>query len=162
MVLQRPVLIVVSLLLVLLFACSLAAFNLFLLMFQSYGIAEAASAAIVFNWDILSFVPMIGLNLGVISLVGRFGRGFLGRLGRGRRHTTLEHVEASFSIVEHVPGIASAGGNGLHVVLDADDRVGEALELVRIHHRFARCEPFLDHGADSLDDHDRSRLAEHE
>ena len=51
---------------------NVAAFNLFLLMFQSYGITEAASAAIVFNWDILSFVPMIGLNLGVISLVGRF------------------------------------------------------------------------------------------
>jgi multidrug resistance protein, MATE family len=51
---------------------NVAAFNLFLFMFQSYGIAEAASAAIVFNWDILSFVPMIGLNLGVISLVGRF------------------------------------------------------------------------------------------
>ena len=51
---------------------NVAAFNLFLLMFQSYGITEAASAAIVFNWDILSFVPMIGLNVGVISLIGRF------------------------------------------------------------------------------------------
>ena len=51
---------------------NVAAFNLFLLMFQSYGVAEAASAAIVFNWDILSFVPMIGLNVAIISLVGRF------------------------------------------------------------------------------------------
>ncbi|MGI9237012.1 MAG: MATE family efflux transporter [Woeseiaceae bacterium] len=51
---------------------NVAAFNLFLLMFQSYGIAEAAAAAIVFNWDILSFVPMIGLNVGVMSLIGRF------------------------------------------------------------------------------------------
>ena len=51
---------------------NVAAFNLFLLMFQSYGVAEGAAAAIVFNWDILSFVPMIGLNVGVISLVGRF------------------------------------------------------------------------------------------
>jgi MATE family multidrug resistance protein len=51
---------------------NVAAFNLFLLMFQSYGIAEGAAAAIVFNWDILSFVPMIGLHLGVISMVGRF------------------------------------------------------------------------------------------
>ena len=51
---------------------NVAAFNLFLLMFQSYGIAEGAAAAIVFNWDILSFVPMIGLNVGVISLIGRF------------------------------------------------------------------------------------------
>ena len=51
---------------------NVAAFNLFLLMFQSYGVVEGASAAIVFNWDLLSFVPMIGLNIGVISLIGRF------------------------------------------------------------------------------------------
>ena len=51
---------------------NVAAFNLFLLMFQSYGIAEGAAAAIVFNWDILSFIPMIGLHVGVISLIGRF------------------------------------------------------------------------------------------
>ena len=51
---------------------NVAAFNLFLLMFQSYGITEGAAAAIVFNWDILSFVPMIGLNVGVISMIGRF------------------------------------------------------------------------------------------
>lgn len=51
---------------------NVAAFNLFLLMFQSYGVVQGASAAIVFNWDILSFVPMIGLNIAVISLVGCF------------------------------------------------------------------------------------------
>ncbi|MDE0758922.1 MAG: MATE family efflux transporter [Pseudomonadales bacterium] len=51
---------------------NVAAFNLFLLMFQSYGVVEAASAAIVFNWDIVSFVPMIGLNVAIISMVGRF------------------------------------------------------------------------------------------
>jgi len=51
---------------------NVAAFNLFLLMFQSYGVAEGAAAAIVFNWDILSFVPMIGLHVGIISLIGRF------------------------------------------------------------------------------------------
>lgn len=51
---------------------NVAAFNLFLLMFQSYGVTEAAAAAIVFNWDILCFVPMVGLNIGVVSLIGRF------------------------------------------------------------------------------------------
>lgn len=51
---------------------NVAAFNLFLLLFQSYGIAQGAAAAIVFNWDFLSFIPLIGLNVGVISLVGRF------------------------------------------------------------------------------------------
>jgi len=51
---------------------NVAAFNLFLLMFQSYGVVESASVAIVFNWDILSFVPMLGLNVAIISLTGRF------------------------------------------------------------------------------------------
>lgn len=59
---------------------NIAAFNLFLLMFQSYGITEAASATIVFNWDILSFVPLLGLNIAVMSLIGRFvGAGDMGR-----------------------------------------------------------------------------------
>lgn len=49
-----------------------ASFNLFLLLFQSYGIAQGAAMAIVFNWDMLSFIPMIGLNIGVMSLIGRF------------------------------------------------------------------------------------------
>ncbi|MEQ8954129.1 MAG: MATE family efflux transporter [Gammaproteobacteria bacterium] len=51
---------------------NVAAFNLFLLMFQSYGVVQGAAAAIVFNWDILSFVPMLGLNIGVMSMIGRF------------------------------------------------------------------------------------------
>ncbi len=51
---------------------NVAAFNLFLLMFQSYGIVESASAAIVFNWDMVSYVPMIGLNVAIISLIGRY------------------------------------------------------------------------------------------
>lgn len=49
-----------------------ATFNLFLLMFQSYGVVQGAAMAIVFNWDMLSFIPMIGLNIGVMSLIGRF------------------------------------------------------------------------------------------
>jgi len=49
-----------------------ATFNLFLLLFQSYGVIQGAAMAIVFNWDMLSFIPMIGLNIGVMSLIGRF------------------------------------------------------------------------------------------
>jgi MATE family multidrug resistance protein len=47
-------------------------FNLFLLMFQGYGVAEGAAMAIVFNWDMLSFVPLMGLNIAVMSLIGRY------------------------------------------------------------------------------------------
>jgi MATE family multidrug resistance protein len=57
-----------------------ATFNVFLLMFQSYGIVQGAAMAIVFNWDMLSFVPMAGLGIGVMSLIGRFvGAGDLQR-----------------------------------------------------------------------------------
>lgn len=49
---------------------NVAAFNLFLLMFHAYGITEAASATIIFNWDVLSFVPLLGLNIAVMSLIG--------------------------------------------------------------------------------------------
>ena len=68
---------------------NVAAFNLFLLMFQSYGIAEAASAAIVFNWDILSFIPMIGLNVAIISLIGR-------HIGAGNPEKMNEVIRAGF------------------------------------------------------------------
>lgn len=51
---------------------NVATFNLFILLFQSYGVAHGAAAAIVFNWDMTSFVPMIGLNIAVISLIGRY------------------------------------------------------------------------------------------
>ncbi|KGE02907.1 MATE family efflux transporter [Pseudohaliea rubra] len=47
-------------------------FNLFLLLYQSYGVAEGAAMAIVFNWDMLSFVPLMGLNIAVMSLIGRY------------------------------------------------------------------------------------------
>jgi MATE family multidrug resistance protein len=46
-------------------------FNLFLLLYQGYGINEGAAMAIVFNWDMLSFVPMVGLNIAIMSLIGR-------------------------------------------------------------------------------------------
>ncbi|MEY4640396.1 MAG: hypothetical protein RLZZ227_390 [Pseudomonadota bacterium] len=60
---------------------NVAAFNMFLLMFQSYGLAEAAAATIVFNWDILSFVPLLGLNIAVMSLVGNaVGGGDISRI----------------------------------------------------------------------------------
>ena len=51
---------------------NVAAFHLFLLMFQSYGLIEAASAAIVLNLDVVSFVPLLGLNAALISMVGGY------------------------------------------------------------------------------------------
>lgn len=49
-----------------------ATFNLFLLLFQSYGVTEGAAMAIVFNWDMLNYVPLIGMNIAVTSMIGRY------------------------------------------------------------------------------------------
>jgi MATE family multidrug resistance protein len=70
---------------------NVAAFNLFLLMFQSYGVTEGAAAAIVFNWDILSFVPMMGLNIGIVSLIGH-------SVGARSMEKTNEVISAGFVI----------------------------------------------------------------
>ena len=70
---------------------NVAAFNLFLLMFQSYGVTEGAAAAIVFNWDMLSFIPMIGLHVSIISMTGRF-------VGARNMTRVNEVVMAAFTI----------------------------------------------------------------
>ncbi len=51
---------------------NITTFNLFIMMFQSYGVAAGAAASIVFSWDMMSFVPMLGLHIAVISLIGRY------------------------------------------------------------------------------------------
>jgi MATE family multidrug resistance protein len=51
---------------------NLLAFDLLILMLHGQGIKTAAAVTVVFNWDMVSFVPLIGVNIGVTSLVGRF------------------------------------------------------------------------------------------
>lgn len=66
-----------------------ATFNIFLLLFQSYGVVQGAAMAIVFNWDMLSFIPMVGLNIGVMSLIGRF-------VGAGDVHRVNQVISSGF------------------------------------------------------------------
>ncbi len=51
---------------------NLTAFNLLVLLFHARGPAVAAAVTVAFNWDMVSFVPLIGVNVGVASLVGRY------------------------------------------------------------------------------------------
>ena len=50
---------------------NIAAFNLFVQTMHTYGTRVAASVTIAFNWDIVSFLPMLGMGHAVTSLVGR-------------------------------------------------------------------------------------------
>ena len=51
---------------------NLLAFDLLILMLHGQGLQTAAAVTVVFNWDMVSFVPLIGINIGVTSLVGRY------------------------------------------------------------------------------------------
>jgi len=81
---------------------NISSFNLFLLLFQSYGVVQGAAIAIVFNWDMLSFIPMIGLSIGVMSLIGRF-------VGAGNMAQTNQVISSGF--------IAALGYSGLLAIV---------------------------------------------
>ncbi len=81
---------------------NVSSFNMFLLLFQSYGVVQGAAMAIVFNWDMLSFIPMIGLNIGVMSLIGRF-------VGAGNMERANQVISSGF--------IAALGYSGLLAIL---------------------------------------------
>ncbi len=51
---------------------NIIAFNAMVMMFHSLGPAAATATTIVFNWDFVSFVPLIGIEIGVTSLVGKY------------------------------------------------------------------------------------------
>ena len=48
------------------------AFNTFVTLFHSYGADEALAMTIAFNWDIVALLPLWGLNIGIMSMVGKF------------------------------------------------------------------------------------------
>jgi MATE family multidrug resistance protein len=51
---------------------NVAAFNLFIQFMHSYGTRVAAAVTIAFNWDIVAFIPMLGMSFATTALVGQF------------------------------------------------------------------------------------------
>jgi MATE family multidrug resistance protein len=51
---------------------NLLAFTATIMIFHGHGLVTAAAITIVFNWDMVSFVPLLGIQIGVVSLVGRY------------------------------------------------------------------------------------------
>jgi multidrug resistance protein, MATE family len=48
------------------------AFNLFILSLHTYGPDTAAAATIAFNYDLIAFVPMMGLGVAATTVVGQY------------------------------------------------------------------------------------------
>jgi len=51
---------------------NLLAFNVIVVLLHSRGQVTATAATILFNWDLISFLPLVGMEIGVTSLVGRY------------------------------------------------------------------------------------------
>jgi len=54
------------------FILNLFAFNLMILIFHSMGDVTATATTIMFNWDNVSYIPLVGIEIAVTSLVGRY------------------------------------------------------------------------------------------
>ena len=54
------------------FLLNFLAFTTMVYVFQSHSTVTGTAATILFNWDMVSFVPLIGIQIGVTSLVGRY------------------------------------------------------------------------------------------
>jgi len=65
------------------------AFFFMIFMFQSRGESEATATTIMFNWDLVSYIPLLGIEIAVTSLVGRY-------MGAGRPQ--VAHRTAIFAI----------------------------------------------------------------
>jgi len=70
---------------------NILAFNAVVLIFHSQGLVTATAATIVLNWDLVSFVPLIGVEIGVTSLVGRY-------MGAGDPDTAHRATMAGFRL----------------------------------------------------------------
>lgn len=51
---------------------NLMGFSLMIMTFHTLNLETAVAATIMFNWDMVSFVPLIGIEIAVTSLVGRY------------------------------------------------------------------------------------------
>ena len=51
---------------------SLSAFSTMILLLHSKGAVAATAATIMFNWDYVSFMPLVGIQVAVTSLVGKY------------------------------------------------------------------------------------------
>lgn len=90
------------------FFMNIVAFNFLVVCFHSYGVDVAAAVTIAFNWDLVSFIPLVGVGIGVTSLVGR-------HMGAGSPDTAQRtalsgvKVSAAYSAVMFLAFVAFPG-----------------------------------------------------
>lgn len=70
---------------------NIVAFTVLVMMFHGQGLVAATAATITFNWDMVTFVPLLGFEIGVTSLVGRY-------LGAGKPELSHRAVKSGLKL----------------------------------------------------------------
>jgi multidrug resistance protein, MATE family len=73
------------------FVLNIIAFNAMIMAFHAHSLVTATAATIMFNWDLVSIVPLIGVEIGVTSMVGR-------HMGAGRPDLAHKSVISGFKL----------------------------------------------------------------
>jgi MATE family multidrug resistance protein len=84
------------------------AFQTIVVLFQRQGEISATAASIMFAWDMVSFVPLVGVEVGVTSLVGRY-TGARNRAGVRRSLRSGLKLGWAFSILILAAFVAAPG-----------------------------------------------------
>lgn len=74
------------------FLINMSAFTAMVSMFHGYGETVASAVTIAFSWDMVSFVPMVGLQVAVMTLVGQ-------NLGRRNEAAAMRSAYSGFKMV---------------------------------------------------------------
>lgn len=75
-------------------------FSITIALFHGRGQIAATATTIMFNWDLVSFIPLLGIEIAVTSLVGRYmGAGRLGEAQRAAYSAIKIGVFYSFAIL---------------------------------------------------------------
>lgn len=66
------------------------AFSAMIMIFHAQGLVVGTASTIMFNWDLVTFIPLLGIEIAVTSLTGRY-------MGAGKPH--LAHRSAMSAII---------------------------------------------------------------
>ena len=97
---------------------NLCAFNGMIIAYHAHGPTTATATTVMFNWDLVSFVPLIGLQIGVMSLVGR-------AVGAGRPEVAERVVRSGLRLGWVYSGTVLLAFVGIPELLVAVFRPGE-------------------------------------
>lgn len=106
---------------------SVSAFNIFVQLMHSYGPNVAAAVTIAFNWDIVAFIPVLGIGTATTALVGQYigGKDYESAVASTYLALKMAYIYAGSMMVLFLAGAERLA----HVFSSGFDTTGVVLQL---------------------------------